>query len=216
MSETLNSPAPEPAERTRTIRTTVFTRPADQLRTSLIPTLGAALLLVAYLAVVHQINLAKTAELAQANPAFREAIEAQAAGLETTLAAGAVLYLFGVLVVGLVHSRRLMGALFAMHRRIRRLAEGDLATRFRLRRGDYFHDVAESINEAAAEFHRQAAADLADLTDLIAILDRSPHAGPLRDGLRESLEEMRARKSRLLKLGGEPAVERAGVLTMAG
>jgi len=216
MSETLNSPVAETAERTRTIRTTLFTRPADQLRTSLIPTLGAAVLLVVYLAVIHQITMARAAELAQANPAFREAIDAQAAGQEATLAIGAVFYLLGVLVVGLVHSRRLMGALFAMHRRIRKLAEGDLATRFRLRRGDYFHDVAESINEAAAEFHRQAASDVADLTDIIAILDRSPHAGPLRDGLRESLDEMRARKLRLMKAEAEPVTVRSGELTAVG
>jgi len=215
MTEPFNLPAEDREERSHRRRTQLLPRPADQIRTSLIPTLGSALLLVAFLAAVHQINRTRTAELEQANPAFSEALESHATDMETTIAAGAVIYLFGVLLVGLIHSRRLMGALFAMRRRIRRLAEGDLATRFRLRRSDYFHDVAESINEAAAAFQRDASADLADLNDLISILDRSPHAGPLRDGLRGTLEEMRARKRQLLGAAAE-SEEEAQALSLVG
>jgi methyl-accepting chemotaxis protein len=191
-------------------RKRLLSRPADQFRTSLVPTLGAAVLLVLLLATVHQINATRTSELMQANPAFSEALEAQALGIETTVAIGAVFYLFGLLIVGLVHSRLLMGALFAMHRRIRALAEGDLSGGFRLRRGDYFHDVAESINEAASAFRNQAREDLADVDDLIAVLDRSPYAGPLRDGLHETLEGVRSRKLVLLGRVQERAGKGAG------
>ncbi len=204
---------PTPADsspRAFTRRTRLLSRPADQFRTSLVPTLGAAVLLVVLLAATHQINATRTQELVQANPAFGDTLEAQALGIETTVAIGAVFYLFGLLIVGLVHSRRLMGALFAMHRRIRSLAEGDLSSGFRLRRGDYFHDVAESINETASAFRNQAREDLADVDDLIAILDRSPYAGPLRDGLRESLGGIRSRKLALLGRAQESAGRSAG------
>ncbi len=182
----------------RTHRTRFFTRTADQFRTSLVPTVAAALMLIALLAVVHSWNDAATRELTEANPGFQAVIETHSSALESTLALGAVFYIFGLLAVGLVHSRRMMGALFAMHRRIRRLAEGDLVSRVRLRRGDYFHDVAETINEAVSTLRMQAHEDLADVTDLLAILDKSPYAGPLREGLRETLETIRERKRSLL------------------
>ena len=175
----------------------IFSRPADQFRTALVPTLGAAVLLVLLLAFVHRMNAAQVRDLTESNPAFGDVLEAQASGMETTLAMGAIVYLFGVLAVGLVHSRRLMGALFAMNRRLRRFVDGDLAADFRLRRGDYFHDVADSINSLASELRRQAMEDLADVDDLISVLDRSPQAGPLRDGLRGTLAGIRNRKRRL-------------------
>ena len=140
MSETFNAPAGAPQ---KIRRTRLLSRPGDQFRTTLVPTLGAAILLVLLLAFVHQANNARTAELVQSNPAFAEALESQSLEMETTLATASVIYLVGILLIGLIHSRRLIGALFAIHRRIMQLAEGDLATRFRLRRSDYFHDVAD-------------------------------------------------------------------------
>jgi methyl-accepting chemotaxis protein len=178
-------------------------RPADQFRTTLVPTLGAAVLLVFLLAAVHQVNTVRVRELAEANPGFADVLDSQQIAMESTLAMGAVFYLFGVLTVGLVHSGRLMGSLFAIHRRLRRVSEGDVSTPFKLRRGDYFQDVTEAFNAATAELRRQAGEDLADVDDLISILDRSPNAGPLRDGLRETLVEVRERKRRLLGLPHE-------------
>ncbi len=206
MSDPLAS-APEPGGSRSRRQRRILIRPADQFRTSLVPTLGAAVFLVLLLAAVHQVDAARVRELSEANPAFSDVLEAHAAGMEATLATLAIVYLFGVLAVGLIHSRRLMGALFAMHRRLRRMAAGDLATDLRLRRGDYFHDVADAINEAAGVFRRQTQEDLADVDDLISVLDRSPHAGPLRDGLRETLAGIRSRKRRLLSLG-DPEPER--------
>lgn len=190
----------EQAGRERVFRTRILSRPADQFRTSLVPTLGAAVMLVLLLAAVHQINAATTGELAAANPSARELLEVQAISMETTLATGAIFYLFGLLAVGLIHSRRLMGALFAMHRRIRGIAEGDLSAPMRLRRGDYFHDVADSIGEVVSTLRLQAREDLADVSDMLAVLDRSPYAGPLGEGLREGLEQIRDRKRSLLNI----------------
>jgi len=181
----------------------VLGRPADQFRTTLVPTLGAAVLLVFLLAAVHQINTVRVRELAEANPGFSDVLDSQQVAMETTLALGAVFYLFGILTVGLIHSGRLMGSLFAIHRRLRRLSEGDVTTPFKLRRGDYFQDVTEAFNAATAELRRQAGEDLADVDDLISVLDRSPHAGPLREGLRETLAEVGERKRRLLCLQEE-------------
>lgn len=192
-----------------TLRTRFFTRTADQFRTSLVPTVAAALMLIALLAVVHNWNEAATKELSEANPGIQAVLETQASELETTLALGATFYIFGLLTVGLVHSRRMMGALFAMHRRIRRLAEGDMVSRLRLRRGDYFHDVADSINDAVSALRMQAHEDLADVTDLIAILDKSPYAGPLREGLRETLETIRQRKVAILGIPEEASRQAA-------
>lgn len=198
MSESLTGNPGAGESRPHARRTRLLSRPADQFRTSLIPTLGAAVLLVLLLAAVHQINARETGSLMTANPAFADALEAQSLSMETTFATGAIFYLFGLLAVGLIHSRRLMGALFALHRRIRQLGEGDLSPGFRLRRGDYFHDVAESLNETVACCQSRAREDLADVDDMISILERSPHAGPLRDGLICALEEMRDRKRDLL------------------
>jgi methyl-accepting chemotaxis protein len=188
----------------RVRRRRILSRPADQFRTSLVPTLGAAVLLVLLVAFVHHVAAVGTRDLSLRHPAGRDVLQDQAVFIETALAAGAVVCMFGVLAVGLVHSRRLIGALFAMHRRIVRLAEGDLDSPMRLRRGDYFHDVAEAINDAAASFRAQAREDLADADDLISILDRSPHAGPLREGIRDTLVRLRERKRTLLGAHGAP------------
>jgi len=94
-------------------------------------------------------------------------------------------------------------ALFAIERRLRRIGEGDVTTALRLRRGDYFQDITESFNAATAELRRQAGQDLADVDDLLSALDRSPNAGPLRDGLRATLAEMRDRKRQLLRIADD-------------
>src|SRR5262249_4044532 len=158
------------------------------------PTIGAAVLLVLLLAGMHQLNLVRVHELAEANPGFSDVLEAQQVAMETSLAIGGVFYVFGVLAIGVIHSGRLMGALFAIHRRSRRLGEGDVVPPLRLRRGDYFQDVAEAFNRTTAELKRQAEEDLADVEDLLSILDRSPYAGALRDGLRQSITDLRDRK----------------------
>jgi len=162
-------------------------------------------LLVLLLAAVHQLNTARVRELAESNPGFADVLESQQIATETTLATGAVIYLLGVLAIGLVHSGRVMGALFAINRRLRRLGEGDVSSDLKLRRGDFFQDVAVACNGAVAELRRQATDDLADLNDLISALDRSPQAGPLRDGLRETLSELRDRKRRLLGIADDGA-----------
>lgn len=194
-------------------RTRILSRPGDQFRTSLVPTLGAAVLLVLLVSAVHQLASVRTRDLVLAQPEYRSVLEEQAAFIEQSLALGAIVYLFGIMAVGIVHSRRVMGALFAMNRRIRRLAAGDLTSTLRLRRGDYFHDVADGINEATEAFRRAAAEDLADVDDLVHLLDRSPHAGPLSDRLRESLLAIKERKAQLLDLPleqGGPILETAG------
>jgi methyl-accepting chemotaxis protein len=202
MSET-HSDVPARTESHPRRRRRLFSRPADQFRTTLVPTLGAAVLLVVLVSAVHQIATAKTRELVALNPDSADLLAAQSGFLESTVASAAILYLFGVLAVGLIHSRRLMGALFAMNRRIRRLAQGDLASTLRLRRNDYFHDVADGINDAAGVFKRQAEEDLADVNDIISLLDRSPQAVTLQERVRESLTVLRDRKRRLL---GMPAM----------
>lgn len=210
-----DDPSGAPSDRSRVRRTRILSRPADQFRTSLIPTVGAAVMLVLLLAAVHQLNDATTRDLAVSSPGARDLLETQALVMETTLATGAIFYLFGLLAIGLIHSRRLMGALFAMHRRIRRIAEGDLVAPMRLRRNDYFHDVADSINDVVTGLRIQAQEDLADVSDLLAVLERSPYAGPLRDGLMEGLEQIRARKRELLGVDESPAPERVEASILA-
>jgi len=214
MSEPLPKSGPERRDRSHRCRR-VLSRPADQFRTALVPTLGAAALLVVLVATVHQVNAARVKSLAEANPGIGDILESQAVDMETTLALSAIIYLFGILAVGLVHSRRLIGALFAMNRRILRMGEGDLGTSFRLRRGDYFHDVADSINGLATELRRQAMEDLADTDDLISIIDRSPQTGALKDGLRGTLSEIRARKRRLLDLPDQEPITRPRLVEAA-
>ncbi len=72
--------------RPRNRRRTILSRPADQFRTSLVPTVGAALLLFLLVTAVHYLTAARTRDLAQYNPAFRELLEDQALFMEATLA----------------------------------------------------------------------------------------------------------------------------------
>ncbi|HXI03047.1 MAG TPA: hypothetical protein VNI57_07700 [Candidatus Saccharimonadales bacterium] len=217
MPESRDVPDPQQGASVRVRRTRILSRPADQFRTSLVPTAAAAVMLVLLLAAVHGLNEGAAQQLAATNPALQEVLASQSKGMDATLATGAIFYLLGILGVGLVHSRRLMGALFAIHRRVRMLGEGDLVTPFRLRRGDYFHDVADSIRETISTLRMQAREDLADVQDLMSILDRSPYAGPLREGLRGTLEQMALRKRSLLGIQDEvPREAEAPVLAFPG
>jgi hypothetical protein len=208
-----SDPTPLPAGRRHRRRRRILSRPGDQFRTSLVPTLGAAVLLVILVAAVHHLASIRTHDLASTHPEHRSVLEDQARFIEQSLALGAIVYLFGIMGIGIIHSRRVMGALFAMDRRIRRLASGDLTSTLTLRRGDYFHDVADGINEASEALRRAASEDLADIDDLVHLIDRSPHGGPLSGRVRESLLAIKDRKAHMLDLPverGLPALETAG------
>jgi len=62
---------------------------------------------------------------------------------------GSVVFLGGVVVVGLLESHRTAGAALAIRRAVDRLREGQSQARVRLRRGDHLQDLARSINQLA-------------------------------------------------------------------
>jgi signal transduction histidine kinase len=62
---------------------------------------------------------------------------------------GSVVFLGGVILVGVLESHRTAGAAYAIRRAVDALRDGRSDVRVRLRRGDHLQDLANSINRLA-------------------------------------------------------------------
>lgn len=80
-----------------------------------------------------------------------------------------LLSIAGVIVLGIVYSHRVAGALHKLGMHTRRIASGDLAAAVRLRRTDVIHVLADDMNGLSGRY-RDALADLEKRTRALAVL----------------------------------------------
>lgn len=62
---------------------------------------------------------------------------------------GSVVFVAGVIAIGVLESHRTAGAAYAIRRSIDQLQEGRTGVRVRLRRGDHLQDLAKALNRLA-------------------------------------------------------------------
>ncbi len=106
-------------------------------------------------------------------PELGEVLRAQDRVEVALLAAISVVFLIGVVVVGLLETHRTAGAAYAIERALDRLAAGALSARVRLRKGDNLQALAAAFNRAASRLEADARAE-ADELDRIAALPAAP------------------------------------------
>jgi methyl-accepting chemotaxis protein len=85
------------------------------------------------------------------------------------LLAGNLVAALGVLILGLFYTHRVAGPIYQIQKRLGRLGEGDLDVTFAVRKGDHFHSLTRSLNDATGVLRdrivraRAAASKLQDL-----------------------------------------------------
>lgn len=106
-------------------------------------------------------------------PELADVLRAQDRVEVALLSAISVVFLIGVVVVGLLETHRTAGAAYAIERALDRLAAGGLSARVRLRRSDNLQALAEAFNRAASRLEAEARAE-ADELEGIAGLPGAP------------------------------------------
>ena len=109
-----------------------------------------------------------------------------------------LLSLTGTIILGVVYSHRVAGALHMLGMHTRRIASGDLAKTVRLRNTDVVHVLADDFNDLSAHYRDLLARLEVKTRELAITLDNleqhSPADGDQRpcEGLQERIEEIKA------------------------
>ena len=100
-------------------------------------------------------TLQELSNRADVSPALARSIEASLANSMYITTSIAVILAIIMVVAGFALSHRLYGPTVQIKRMILRLSQGEYKTRGRLRKGDAFHDVMNSLNALADELDRK-------------------------------------------------------------
>jgi hypothetical protein len=169
-----------------------------QLRSSLLPFIRVALLLVLFMVTIHLGNVEATRRLAQEAPSLRALLEAQDHAQLFLILCAAGVYLLSVLILGFIESHRTVGAMHHVEARLAALRQGDLNTPLVLRRGDNFQELGQTVNELLEHLRVGVEEDLAALDEAIERLEGAVSPGHPLGEVRRILSAVRARKQSLL------------------
>lgn len=106
------------------------------------------------------------------------------------LAAIEVVLLLTVFYFSARESHRLAGPMFAINRRLERLGRGDLHSRLKLRQGDHFHEIAETLNSSVGMLRQRFETIVALVDTLNQHTDPDSEAGQTLARLRAELEHL--------------------------
>jgi len=169
-----------------------------QLRSSLLPFISVALLLVLFMVTIHLGNVEATRRLAQEAPSLRALLEAQDRAQLFLILCAAGVYLLSVLILGFIESHRTVGAMHHVEARLAALRQGDMNTPLVLRRGDNFQELGQTVNEVLEHLRVGVEEDLAALDEAIERLEGAVSPGHPLGEVRRILSAVRARKQSLL------------------
>ena len=172
-----------------------------QLRSSMLPVISVALLLVLFIVTVHLGNAEATRRVAQSAPNLKLLLEGQDRAQLFLILCAAGIYLLAVLILGLIDSHRTIGALHHVERRLEGLREGDWTSPLTLRRSDNFQEFGETVNEAISFLRAGVEEDLAALDEALERLEGAVSPGHPLGETRRILTALRARKQKLLARG---------------
>lgn len=127
----------------------LLVRPNRQLKL-VVASLGVAMLAMAGLTgfLVLKVDDLIT-KLEPSSPEIAAYVQNTLSPALTVVLLGQVLVWAGSIFIGVLVSHRVYGPLIPIVRHIRKLAEGDYASRVRLRKGDELEEVAGALNELA-------------------------------------------------------------------
>ena len=100
------------------------------------------------------------------------------------------------LLVGLLTllvSHKIAGPMYRFEKDIQRVATGDLKSKIRIRKGDQFHEVAESLNDMVTNLNRNLTPVVKEIRELAENDDLPPE-------IQQSISELETRFSSRFKL----------------
>ncbi len=169
-----------------------------QLRSSLLPFVSVALLLVLFIVTIHLGDTESTRRVAQAAPNLKPLLEEQDRAQLFLVLGTAGAYLAAVLILGLIDSHRTVGALHHIERRLQELRAGDWHSSLQLRRSDNFQELGQAVNETLSYLHSGLEEDLAMLDEALESLSGAVSPGHPLAEVRRTLSALRSRKQQLL------------------
>ncbi|MCZ6779374.1 MAG: hypothetical protein O7F16_10480 [Acidobacteria bacterium] len=172
-----------------------------QLRSSLVPVVSVALLLVLFIVTIHLSNADATRQLVESAPNLQALLEGQdRTQLFLTLCAAGV-YLMAVIILGLIDSHRTVGALHHVEKRLTSLRNGDWRSPMVLRHSDNFQDLGDALNVTLSYLRSHLEEDVSSLDEAIDRLEETVAPGHPLGELRRILVALRSRKKSLLHGG---------------
>ena len=169
-----------------------------QIRSSLLPVISVALLLVLFIVTIHLGNVEATRRLAQAAPNLRPLLEGQDKAMLFLILSASGVYLLAVLLLGLIDSHRTVGALHHVEQRLKALRAGDWSTPLAIRQSDNFQDFGAEISRTLSYLRSGVQEDVAALGEVIERLEGAVSPGHPLGEVRRILSALRSRKLALL------------------
>jgi methyl-accepting chemotaxis protein len=109
------------------------------------------------------------------------------------------LFLAGVVYIGLIFSRRLVGPIYAFARTLAQITRGEYTGALRLRKHDQFTELAEAFNRTLEALRTRAAEDVMLLDELATRIGQAPGLDDeAKRALLARLESAKAAKQRHL------------------
>lgn len=176
-----------------------------QVRSSLLPVISVALLLVLFIVTIHLGNAEATRRVAQAAPNLKPLLEGQDRAQLFLILSAAGIYLLAVLILGLIDSHRTVGALHHVEQRLQTLRDGDWSSPLHLRRSDNFQELGQEINVTLGYLRSGVEEDLAALDEALERLEGAISPGHPLAELRRILSALRARKQRMIARQTSPS-----------
>lgn len=160
------TPPPPQSARPKVIRRRYLIDPKRQLRTAVMTTSLAAVLVLFVNLGFAFLRSSQTSFLAAVAPQLIPVIERQDDMFWLIMIVMSVLLVVAVSLKTIVETHRTAGAVFAVRHRIERVAEGDLHVVLKLRRGDNLQDLEKPFNDMVSSLHGRALNEAAVLDEL--------------------------------------------------
>jgi two-component system, OmpR family, sensor histidine kinase BaeS len=136
----------------------VLVKPKEQLQV-IMTFVVSAVVLISGLTIIYTFSinsaLRSLSFQADTSPAILRTLEASlSTSMYVAFALSGLLGIF-IIMAGFALSHRLLGPSIQLRRLAQRLANGEYTARGKLRKGDAFHDVMDSLNSLASELEKR-------------------------------------------------------------
>lgn len=169
-----------------------------QFRSSLLPVVSVALLLVLFIVTIHLGSADATRRIVESAPNLQPLLEGQDRAQLFLILCAAGIYLLAVVVLGLLESHRTVGALHHVEKRLQALRQGDWRTPLSLRHSDNFQDLGDEMNVTLSYLRSHLDEDVAALDEAIDRLEGAVAPDHPLGELRRILSALRSRKQNFL------------------
>lgn len=137
-----------------------------QYRTALLTSGLAMILLIIVNTAFTVLRSSQTMVISAAAPQLESTLSQQDARVGMMLILVSIIFVIGVFAITIAETHRTAGAVYAVHRALERVVDGDYCTPLRLRPNDNLRDLRAPFNEMISTLRKTALADAEELDEL--------------------------------------------------